>query len=100
MPMMEFVSPDEIERAKASGIVKRHAAALGGLNDEMIMLVGFRWIYPPPAGHTEMKDQSVTAVRIDEPVFGAPPEAGDHCSGEPLAKIFGHSAPQVGSTGS
>jgi hypothetical protein len=47
------------------------------------------------AGHAEMEDEAVTAIRVDHAVFGAPVKPGDASPGQPSTEIDGERMPEV-----
>jgi hypothetical protein len=49
----------------------------------------------PFAGHSEVKDQRVAAISVDQPELPAPAEAGDPRAGEALPEIRGKSPAQI-----
>ena len=63
---------------------------------QMVVLADLRRIDPPAARHAEMEDHRVAAIGVDQPIFGAPAEAGDPRAGQPLAQIGRERPAQVG----
>lgn len=49
----------------------------------------------PPSRHSEVKHERVSAIRVDQAVFGAAAETGNVRSNEPLTKIYRERATKV-----
>ena len=98
-PNLELIGGKQVERSEPSGIVKRDAAALFSLNQEMVVFLDLSRVDPPPAGHAEVEDQGVSPIGIDEPVLCPSAQRPDTRSGQALAEIDRHRTTQIGAPG-
>ena len=73
-PLFELVRAHQVERTEPPRIVEREPPPLLGLDDEMVVLADLARVDPPVAGHSEMEDQRVAAVGVDQSIFGASSE--------------------------
>jgi hypothetical protein len=61
----------------------------------MVVREQFVRIDSPAPRHAEMEDHRVTAIGLNQPIFGASAEPGDGRSGHPLGKIGRERPPEV-----
>lgn len=95
-PFIEFDSRHEVERSKTPRVVECDSMPLVGDDDQMIVLADLTRVDSPVARHSQMKDESVTSVRIDEAIFGASPKLRYERACQALPEIVRQGAPKVG----
>jgi hypothetical protein len=54
---------------------------------EMVVLIDGRRVDAPTSAHAEMEDQGPLAIRMDEAVFGPPPQTRDAGAGQGLHQV-------------
>jgi len=86
-PFVKLIGFDDVERTEPASIIQRHAAALIGLKHKMVVLAELARIDAPVTRHAEVENQAVSAVGIDDTVFGPAAKADDGRSGQPLTEI-------------
>ena len=97
--MIECACLCQIKRAKTPGVIEHRQPPARCLNDKMVMLAVFTSVDHPAARHTEVKDQHIVAVGIDQAVFGAAAKPGDRRPGQPLSQVDRHGPTQVSAIG-
>ena len=75
-PILKAARTHQVERTEPPGVVERDAAALVGLDDEVVVLRRPRSDQRATVpGHAEVEDERVAAVGVDQAVFRSPAEA-------------------------
>ena len=94
-PFRKFRRSFQVERPETPRIVERDPPPLVRLDDEMVVLLDLGRIDAPAPGHSEVEDEGVTAVRVDQPVFGPAPKAGHARPRKALTEIDRHRSAQI-----
>ena len=95
-PGLHFIGGDEIDRAEPARIVERDPPPVLRLDQQVIVGLKLMRVDPPLPGHSEMEDQAVGAVGVDEAELSATAKRGDPGARQPLAEIGGKGAAKVG----
>ena len=95
-PFDNPVSGHQVERTKPPGIIESETPAVVRLDEEMIVLGDLARVDPPMSRHSEMENQRISSIRVDEAVFGAATEGGHACPRQSLTEIHRESAPEIG----
>jgi len=94
-PVIQFVGGHKIQRPEPPRVVERHPVTVVGLDQDMVMLLDLGRIDPPSAGHTEVEDQCVAAIGVDQSVLRSPPQPRNPRTDQPLTKTVGHRPPKI-----
>ena len=82
-PGVELGGRHQVDEAEAARVAQREAM-VGGLQHDVIVLAEALGIDPPAAAHTEVEDDGLLAVGMEQAVLGAAAEPDHPRAGEAL----------------
>jgi hypothetical protein len=86
---------DQVDRAKAPGIIQCHPPTVVSIQKDVIVRVELGGIDTPLPRHAKVKDQGIAAIGLDQSELPATAKPDDLCASQSLAEVVGKGAPQI-----